>query len=249
MGAEALRAVVQGRSVDLPASGQTDIGRADECALHVDDPRVSRFHAVVWPTVDGWVLADRGTVGGTWLGDRRVDQLVISATTQLRLGDAVDGPTLDLVLGDAVPPRAGETAAAAEAFALAKSVTRPSHGHVSRPSGMFATMYLPSARLRIGREPDNDIVVDDLLVSRHHAELIRRGDGQTELVDLKSLNGTYLNGQRVRGVVPIKAAARSASSRAGSRSTRTRAPSRSRPPASRWSGARAGPWWTTSASS
>jgi ABC transport system ATP-binding/permease protein len=51
--------------------------------------------------------------------------------------------------------------------------------------------------VRIGRAPDNDIVVDDVLVSRMHAEL--RGnpvDGYT-LVDL-SHNGTFVNGQRIQ---------------------------------------------------
>jgi ABC-type multidrug transport system ATPase subunit/pSer/pThr/pTyr-binding forkhead associated (FHA) protein len=48
----------------------------------------------------------------------------------------------------------------------------------------------------IGRDPDNDIVVDDLMASRHHAELVL-SDGSLEVVDLGSQNGTYVNGTRV----------------------------------------------------
>lgn len=48
----------------------------------------------------------------------------------------------------------------------------------------------------IGRDPDNDIVVDDLMASRHHAELVV-SDGSLEVVDLGSQNGTYVNGTRV----------------------------------------------------
>ena len=55
--------------------------------------------------------------------------------------------------------------------------------------------------MRIGRDPDSDLVVDDLLVSRRHAELRRRGDGSIEVVDLDSFNGTYVNGHRVDHVV------------------------------------------------
>ncbi len=50
--------------------------------------------------------------------------------------------------------------------------------------------------VRIGRDPGSDLVLDDLLVSRHHAEL-RAVGASLELVDLDSHNGTYLNGHRV----------------------------------------------------
>ena len=48
----------------------------------------------------------------------------------------------------------------------------------------------------IGRLDDNDVVVPDRWVSRHHAE-IRRTGMRYELVDLDSKNGLYLNGARV----------------------------------------------------
>jgi pSer/pThr/pTyr-binding forkhead associated (FHA) protein len=52
--------------------------------------------------------------------------------------------------------------------------------------------------VKIGREPGNDLVVDDLMVSRWHAELHPRAEGSGfELVDLNSQNGTYVNGVRV----------------------------------------------------
>lgn len=48
----------------------------------------------------------------------------------------------------------------------------------------------------IGRATDCDIIVDNLNVSRHHAKLEKR-DGLYYIEDLKSNNGTYLNGNRV----------------------------------------------------
>ncbi|WP_327681994.1 FHA domain-containing protein [Kitasatospora sp. NBC_00458] len=51
--------------------------------------------------------------------------------------------------------------------------------------------------IRIGRALDNDIVVSDLQVSRHHAELRQLPDGRYEIVDLGSHNGIFLNGLRV----------------------------------------------------
>jgi pSer/pThr/pTyr-binding forkhead associated (FHA) protein len=49
---------------------------------------------------------------------------------------------------------------------------------------------------RAGRHPDSDIFLDDITVSRRHAEIIRQADG-FHLVDAGSLNGTYVNGDRV----------------------------------------------------
>ncbi len=51
--------------------------------------------------------------------------------------------------------------------------------------------------MQIGRTPDNELVLSDLDVSRHHAELRRSMTGSYEIVDLGSHNGTYVNGQRV----------------------------------------------------
>ena len=51
-------------------------------------------------------------------------------------------------------------------------------------------------RTTIGRRPDSAVFLDDVTVSRDHALLIRRGD-QWYLDDMGSLNGTYVNRQRI----------------------------------------------------
>ena len=51
-------------------------------------------------------------------------------------------------------------------------------------------------RMAIGRRPESDVFLDDVTVSRDHALLIRRGD-QWYLDDLGSLNGTYVNRERI----------------------------------------------------
>ena len=67
-------------------------------------------------------------------------------------------------------------------------------------------LALPSGgdeRLTIGRAGSSDLMLTDLSVSRHHAELRRQGE-QWLLVDLGSTNGTRLNGWRITGPVPVR---------------------------------------------
>ena len=51
-------------------------------------------------------------------------------------------------------------------------------------------------RLTVGRDPDSDIFLNDVTVSRNHAVLLY-GGGEVTLEDSGSLNGTYVNGVRV----------------------------------------------------
>jgi pSer/pThr/pTyr-binding forkhead associated (FHA) protein len=58
------------------------------------------------------------------------------------------------------------------------------------------TFSLEGERLSIGRRPESNIFLDDVTVSRDHALLVKRG-GAYYLDDCGSLNGTYVNRQRV----------------------------------------------------
>ena len=60
-------------------------------------------------------------------------------------------------------------------------------------------------QLRIGRMRENDVVVNNLAVSRFHATLRRESEGFV-LEDLGSENGTLLNGERMAGSVPVTSA-------------------------------------------
>jgi pSer/pThr/pTyr-binding forkhead associated (FHA) protein len=51
--------------------------------------------------------------------------------------------------------------------------------------------------MRIGRRPDNDIIVSDLGVSKEHAELRRTPADRYSIIDVGSHTGTFVNGTRV----------------------------------------------------
>ena len=56
---------------------------------------------------------------------------------------------------------------------------------------------LRKPQLSVGRAPDNDVVIDNLAVSGHHAKLLVE-EGRFLVEDLSSMNGTFLNNQRIR---------------------------------------------------
>ena len=58
------------------------------------------------------------------------------------------------------------------------------------------TFVLERERTTIGRSPECDIFLDDVTVSRKHAVIVK-GRGDLVLEDLESLNGTFLNRERI----------------------------------------------------
>ena len=69
---------------------------------------------------------------------------------------------------------------------------------VKRGPNAGSKFFLDSDVTQIGRHPDSDIFLDDITVSRRHAE-IRRDASGFSLHDVGSLNGTYVNRERVEG--------------------------------------------------
>jgi pSer/pThr/pTyr-binding forkhead associated (FHA) protein len=55
---------------------------------------------------------------------------------------------------------------------------------------------LEGAPVSAGRSPKSDVFLDDITVSRRHAEFVPAGGGY-EVRDVGSLNGTYVNGRRI----------------------------------------------------
>ena len=68
---------------------------------------------------------------------------------------------------------------------------------VVRPGPKAGSRYaIDSPSLSVGRHPESDIFLDDITVSRRHAEIVTT-ENRFEVVDAGSLNGTYVNRQRI----------------------------------------------------
>jgi pSer/pThr/pTyr-binding forkhead associated (FHA) protein len=67
---------------------------------------------------------------------------------------------------------------------------------VTRGEAAGSRILLDLATTTAGRHPDSDIFLDDITVSRRHAEIVRAGDDY-QVRDAGSLNGTYVNRERI----------------------------------------------------
>src|SRR5580698_5525203 len=178
----------QGSGRTLQAGPAYWIGRDPEADIVVDEPLVSWRHAVLRITDGRWLLQDTNSTNGTFAAGERVRRVEITDSCQVRLGHPDAGPIVSCSITE-LPDRG----ASAQPSATARWSAQRTGGD-RFPS---AIMPLPAKALRIGRSADNGVVVADLGVSRHHAELRRLPGGEYEIADLGSHNGTFLNGQRV----------------------------------------------------
>ena len=60
-----------------------------------------------------------------------------------------------------------------------------------------STYLLDRAETSIGRHPESSIFLDDITVSRRHSSVDRASEGSFTIRDADSLNGTYVNRERV----------------------------------------------------
>lgn len=62
---------------------------------------------------------------------------------------------------------------------------------------------LTQPRTGIGRATNNEIVINDVEISRRHAQIIRQPNGTYVVEDLGSTNGTFVNGRRSVGLTSL----------------------------------------------
>jgi ABC-type multidrug transport system ATPase subunit/pSer/pThr/pTyr-binding forkhead associated (FHA) protein len=168
--------VAGGRRVGIGPRGLT-IGRSRRCDLVIDSESVSRRHAAVTPAGDGFELSDLRSRNGTLLNGEALDR----GARALASGDTITVGTEELRFV------AGEETRVEDAPAAGTEAD----GEPPR------RVELAGGRVAIGRDPANDVTLDDPNVSRFHAEVVARG-GTVELRDLGSRNGTRLNGEPVQ---------------------------------------------------
>lgn len=221
----------------------------------LDDARVSWRHATISWGGRSWVVEDHGSTNGTFVRGQRIHQMEIGPGSSVHLGNATDGPRLDISAAAAAvaspqaqpqqQPYAAQGAGPGWAAAPPQQAPQqqappqqvpqqqaphpgwqqPQQGAAPQvpqqqgPGEVYAQQvpgggagappvygdrspttfhqFSLGRVMRIGRALENELVVSDLQVSRHHAEFHATPDGRFEIHDLGSHNGTYVNGQPI----------------------------------------------------
>ncbi|KXF57017.1 ABC transporter [Rhodococcus sp. SC4] len=162
------------------------IGRDPQLEITIVDPMVSREHArLTWD--EGWQLVDSGSKNGIYVDGARREKVPVTNPVVVRLGDAAEGPVVRISVEDPDATRQDVGARWDESTI-----------GVGAPSAPPPTPHeaVPKGSLTVGRSPDNDIVVRDVLASRHHA-IVHNVPSGLEIDDLGSVNGTFVGDIRV----------------------------------------------------
>lgn len=133
---------------------------------------------------------------------RPAPEVAVAAAEEVVAGAAVSAPVAAAIaLGSSADTMVLPVLRATQVIRTrAPSALRPPY---LRLAGADQTEHPVNGAVSIGRMPDNDITVQDLKVSRRHAEVFLR-DGRAVVRDLNSGNGTFVNGQRVSGEMPLR---------------------------------------------
>ncbi len=176
-----------GRGQCLEVDAELLIGReapTDEGKLG-NDPQISRRHARVTRGGDGELtVEDLRSANGTYVNGERIDAPRTLATgDELRMGQTV----LQVTAGDVAIPEAGRPTRATprEELVITEGKTT---GRRLALTGELVIGRAVSGEGQLSEDPE---------LSRRHARVAREPDGQLVIEDLGSANGTFVNGQRV----------------------------------------------------
>ncbi len=198
-------------------------GRDATCDVVVSGKDVSRRHAEIVQTPKGYLVVDSST-NGTFVNEARVEgQRLLARADVIRIGDENFRFYADAAQQAAPNPKPGPTAspppAAPQAPSSPAAPPKPAPAPVGGGGGgggapVLGNFLVRSGALKgqrlvvktpvanIGRADYNDLVIPDESVSTTHAKLQRR-EGVWVLVDLDSTNGTFVDGDRVKGESPL----------------------------------------------
>ncbi len=158
--------------------GEISIGRDPSCQLRAsaEDKLISSRHAVVKKHGKKLLLQDAGSRNGIFLRGKRISSCKLRPGIKLTIGESI------LVVEEAKKTERG-----AGVHKLA-SLNGPMKGK---------KIPLQSERVLIGSDPEVNIPLLDMLVSKKHAELLIKVDGSCWIRDLESRNGTFINGVKL----------------------------------------------------
>lgn len=171
------------------------LGRAEENAVGLfGDPRVQARHAVMTRQGDHWEIKNLAVQAGTTVNGKLIESASLADGDSIKIGDYV----LSFHLRQGAAARAGRPDGPAFIHSPRPEAAGPPGARAPHLIDGAGRRYpvRDGGATRVGRALDNDIVVSDASVSRHHAQIVAINGG-FELRDMQSQNGTYVSGRRV----------------------------------------------------
>jgi ABC-type multidrug transport system ATPase subunit len=170
------------------------VGRDPRADICIASPLVSRAHILLRFGAGQWAATDNGSLNGIFVNGRRVPSVAISDGQIINIGEP-DGPALTFGFGRhtggaEAPPTAPVV------LRTSPSIPQAATPRNSAPKAQSRRRASVPGAITVGRTPDNDVVIADVLASRHHAMLVPTG-GAMEIRDAGTLNGTFVNGVRI----------------------------------------------------
>src|SRR5256714_314514 len=204
----------------------TRIGRdpEGEVVIDADAAVVSRRHAEIHKGADQFALVDLKSFNGTLVNDQRItDSVPLFDGDEIQLG--AGGPVLRLVdpahpaparrvIQPGAPPPSqqdipsafGQIAAMAQRQTIVSTsgtLQPPAAAQAGQPQLLARLSFETKPQLSVGRAQDNDLRLDGLQISNHHARFART-NGSVSVEDAGSTNGVYVNGERISGRRPVQ---------------------------------------------
>jgi len=173
------------------------IGRDKAADIQVVGSKVSRTHLRLEFDGVNWKATDLDSSNGSFIAGKPFQQVEIKDQVSIFLG-GMDGEEIRLHPLEIVSTK-GDTKkvsipkAKADQTLVATSIADLDKSYIDQASRIRLQQ-----RIRIGRDATNDWHIDDLVVSRFHAEIVQNEQGGFDLVDLRSANGTFVNGVMIK---------------------------------------------------
>jgi ABC-type multidrug transport system ATPase subunit len=177
-----------GRSTILDPKRSHFIGRDTSSEIQISNSKVSRKHARLDYSEGKWALQDLNSANGTYLKGKSITKVEIRDGLKVNLGNPSG---VEVTFSLIQSPNDGFLAADKTQyfnFVDSNSVER---------EGIERNIKL-GKRLTIGRDVSNQWLIEDPRVSRFHAEIVLESSGTYQIRDLKSFNGTFVNGKEVK---------------------------------------------------
>lgn len=167
------------------------VGRDANVDVLVQNNRISRHHLRITYGESGWSAEDLGSSNGSFIAGEPIQDHPLEGNLEISLGSR-EGPKLMISVV--------ETANTQEFDTESTTFTnREDLAEVHTTAIPISKRISLKPRTRIGRDQANEVVFsDDLMVSRFHAEVVGNSSGGFDVIDLKSANGTFVNGQPIK---------------------------------------------------